>query len=202
MLKLIQNFKKQSNLWMFGAFLFLLHGATKSLQPAGVIDHFKVGDVIYSMLPYQDFIRLHGTGWMMMDAQGVNASADLRKIFPSVLLNGTNLPDARGRFIRGMSYGGPGSRQDRMNTTDGDPDNQRIVGSFQTDDFKSHTHVLGLRTYNANTQDSGPNQVGVEAILPSGNRTGVGIYPTGGAETRPRNIALYIYVKVDEDGVY
>ncbi|WP_420555170.1 hypothetical protein [Neptuniibacter marinus] len=63
-------------------------------------------------------------------------------------------------------------------------DTGRVLGSFQTDELKSHNHSLGLRKSN-NSYDSGSgNGPMTGSSLNSGD--------TGGTETRPRNTALML----------
>lgn len=87
-----------------------------------------------------------------------------------------NLPDLRGEFIRGWD--------DSRGVDSG-----RALGSTQADAFKSHTHVDNTssvsggslnRAYANNANDS------------SGTQSTVA---TGGAETRPRNVALLACIK-------
>jgi microcystin-dependent protein len=87
-----------------------------------------------------------------------------------------NLPDLRGEFLRGWDNG-KGT------------DSGRTFGSFQADEFKSHTHA---ELYN--TPSSGQDQAGSgsgDNDVTSSRQTGA----TGGAETRPRNIALLPCIK-------
>ena len=87
-----------------------------------------------------------------------------------------NLPDLRGEFIRGWDNG-KGT------------DSGRTFGSFQADEFKSHTHQEYY-----NTQSSGQDQAGSgsgDNDYTSSRQTGA----TGGTETRPRNIALLPCIK-------
>jgi phage-related tail fiber protein len=88
--------------------------------------------------------------------------------------NGTttfNLPDARGTFDRGWDHGrglDPG----------------RTFGSYQVDEFKSHTHTLPQ-----GGNDSGSNVYGKSS---SGF---VATSATGGSETRPKNVAYLPIIK-------
>ena len=87
-----------------------------------------------------------------------------------------NLPDLRGEFLRGWDNG-KGT------------DSGRTFGSFQADEFKSHTH-----TELYNTQSTGQDQAGSgsgDNDFTSSRQTGA----TGGSETRPRNIALLPCIK-------
>lgn len=85
------------------------------------------------------------------------------------------LPDLRGEFIRGWVHNRSGITGESS---------IRTFGSWQVDDFKSHTH-FGASTYFVYTGGIGGN---------------IGIGPaysgaTGGDETRPRNIALLPCIK-------
>lgn len=87
-----------------------------------------------------------------------------------------NLPDLRGEFIRGWD--------DARGVDSG-----RSFGSAQADDVKSHSHT-GFMTGSAfatGTGASGPTNTQGTASYTTNN--------TGGAETRPRNIALLACIK-------
>lgn len=98
--------------------------------------------------------------------------------------NGTttfNLPDYRGRFLRGFDNSAgvdpdAGSRTDRGDSTTGD-----AVGTEQADEFESHTHGLA-EVLNAPTSGSGAKITGAG----SDDVTDA----TGGNETRPVNTAV------------
>ena len=96
-----------------------------------------------------------------------------------------NLPDLRGEFVRGW---------DDARGVDID----RVFGSAQDDEIESHSHAAYVQT-------SGDYQYDIRVLYPnngmagskgsSGFRSNV-IQNTGGAETRPRNIALLACIKV------
>lgn len=93
-----------------------------------------------------------------------------------------NVPDLRGLFVRGWDHGA-GNDPDAATRTGGD-----IVGSSQTDELKSHTHLSEVNptpTLGAGTQGQ---QVGGIATIAN-------ITATGGAETRPANIAMMYIIK-------
>jgi len=140
-----------------------------------------IGDVRYSILEPKVFMELN-EGWILMDGGASKESAD---IFPGSTLHlefqCETLPDARGVFIRGMNH---------HRSANGDPWGDRQVGSFQADTLVSHTHHIpnGVTDDNkGNTMRGGQfNRNASEGESRS----------FGGTETRPRNIALYVYIKV------
>ncbi|MGO0791103.1 tail fiber protein [Herbaspirillum seropedicae] len=89
-----------------------------------------------------------------------------------------HLPDLRGEFIRGVDEGRGA-------------DAGRVLGSWQVDQFKSHVH--------GTIQMIGDNAVdGVDSTTRySGDHHNESRYtdPTGGNETRPRNVALLACIK-------
>ena len=101
--------------------------------------------------------------------------------------DGTNgTPDLRGQFIRGLNDFGTGVRNDGKQ----DPEN-RSLGSYQSDEFKSHTHstVQMIGDNNVDGVDSTTTHSGDHHN--EARETGA----TGGNETRPKNIALIYCVK-------
>lgn len=85
------------------------------------------------------------------------------------------LPDLRGEFIRGWADGRA-------------VDTGRVFGSAQADDLKSHTHPLKV----ADGGDADPPTWSYSGLW-AGATSSTGA--TGGAETRPRNIALLACIK-------
>jgi len=77
----------------------------------------------------------------------------------------------------------------------GDPEENRVVGKRQEDDFKIHSHSL---TIHASQQGGEGNYIanddggGIQRDI-SGFQT----CSTGGKETRPKNAAIYYYIKID-----
>ncbi len=90
-----------------------------------------------------------------------------------------NLPDLRSEFIRGWDDGRG-------------IDRGRILGSYQGDELKNHSHTIKTTiltvTPGINNQPTYPKETGA-------NDTSGMINSTGGTETRPKNIALMAIIK-------
>lgn len=137
-----------------------------------------IGDVKYSILDPDSFNEHNGSGWVIMMGQDISGS-DL------ALATGINtLPDGRGVFIRSMNLG---------RTEGGDPEGDRPVGDSQQDDLKSHKHKISDYKSHVKVHDShiGP-----------WDGSSFGEYEeettsVGGKETRPKNIILYTYIKIN-----
>lgn len=87
------------------------------------------------------------------------------------------LPESRGEFLRGWDHGRG-------------VDAGRALGTWQADEFKSHTHPIA----NQNTYGSG----GSSGPLHNGAKVGEltqPTSPTGGTETRPRNLSVMWCIK-------
>jgi len=83
-----------------------------------------------------------------------------------------NVPELRGEFVRGWD--------DSRGV-----DSSRSIGSFQADEFKSHTHTFAGSVASGGSGSSNRD----------GSRATKTTDPTGGSETRPRNIAMLYCIK-------
>ena len=100
--------------------------------------------------------------------------------------------DLRGVFLRGLNRfdDAMGARHE----SEGDPNGSgRAVGSWQPDGLVAHRHPVraarGSGRKGISSRKSGPpGKPGIE----------VEAGPYGGAETRPRNVAVYFYVKINK----
>jgi microcystin-dependent protein len=134
-------------------------------------------------------------GWLVCDGTSY-VRTNYQKLFNAVgtahgAADGThfNVPDLRGMFVRGKD-GGAGNDPDaagrtapRTGAATGDN-----VGSLQTDELKSHSHTINAG-----------NVVGdlTAANIPYNTvyaQSGV-VQPTGGNETRPKNITMLYVIK-------
>jgi len=135
--------------------------------------------------------------WILAAGQGAVAG-----------VTGVTIPDLRGVFLRGveMSTNVSGSPTGYVMR---DPDGVRTVGSLQTDLAKAHDHNIanwGLigksqgavwSTYNDNAVSllqPGDGRVATSGRIPESFPQAMPSF--GGAETRPKNVAVYWYVKV------
>lgn len=104
-------------------------------------------------------------------------------------VNTFNLPDLRGRFLRGVDAGAgrdPGGRTE-MNPGGNAGDN---VGSIQDEAFKSHAHDQRTKVgaYAGNT--------GIFGASASNDQSGGPTGFVGGAETRPKNANVNFIIKI------
>lgn len=146
----------------------------------------QVGDVKQSILTEAQFQSIHGSAWTLMDGKSVVGSQ-----YETVTGNST-LPDARGQFLRGKNNG----RSDGQENPDGD----LTEGTFQVDEMQGHKHNLD--------QGGGGGAVGGWFVTNNNNLSdtatmgpmisdGVNGTPRNGLETRPKNITVNYFVKID-----
>lgn len=108
-----------------------------------------------------------------------------------------NVPDLRGLFLRnvndyGVSFDGVGKvKPDRAN-----PDST-AAGVFQQESFKSHEH--GLEWWPNGGQKKPNTYPGINNSYNPGVKQGStkGVKANGGNETRPKNMTVYYYIKIN-----
>ncbi|QNN77218.1 hypothetical protein IAE60_15010 [Pseudoxanthomonas mexicana] len=155
-------------------------------------DPLPVGMVVASPLPWGQFAQVSGDSASFDPRRNKWAPCDGRPVAGSALATGgaAETPDLRGVFVRGLNDFAAGNvppvAADRA-----DPDAGRRAGDFQADELKSHSHELGYHRWGLK---NGNGDVNLEASQP---RPSASTKPTGGAETRPKNVALYYYVKIN-----
>lgn len=169
--------------------------AGSSIVPAG------------SLLPYAGTSA--PSGYLLCDGRAVSRTtyANLFAVIGTAYGNGDgsttfNLPDLRGRFLRGVS-GTSGNDPDASSRTaisGGNTGNN--IGSYQSDDFKSHTH--NMQAANAT---AGSGVAAGSTLANAGSAYTVGGTPTltpmystvtstGGSETRPVNVYVNYIIKI------
>lgn len=138
-----------------------------------------VGCIIASYLCQEDMKKEYGDEWELADGKPVTTDTEFYRITGE-----KKKPDLRGMFLRGLNCG----RDDEWKDPEGDG---RGVGVPQTDILKVHNHLIGSLWDGSSTQfwkldgSKGPSQ---------GNNFMT--QHTGGVETRPKNTAVYWYIKV------
>jgi hypothetical protein len=162
-----------------------------------------VGDVKYSILNPEEFRMENGDCWVPMDGRALAPTDRLR-----MTTGMTNVPNAGGLFIRS---------QDNSNS-DNDParDHTSPIATIQTDNFKTHTHEMTSAGQHSHTY---PDNVSYTQRLndgigdtvwslevhntptsPSTSAAGEHVHTinsTGGAETRPKNLNLWTYIRIN-----
>jgi len=159
-----------------------MHPTTKQQVDAAIAAIFPVGAVLAfakSAVP---------SGWLECDGSEVSRTGATAGLFAAIgttygVGNGSttfNLPDLRGEFIRGWAHG-----------RTSDPDSGRAIGSYQAESVISHTHTIANAFGTGGTEPyNGGN--GADFNMNSSGFTGA----SGGAETRPRNIAMMYCIKI------
>lgn len=149
-----------------------------------------VGTIVASVVKPEQFGVFSGSPlWAVADGRDVPGTAYERAAGTS------RVPDLRGLFLRGMNTMVEGEPR----TDDyADPDGNRAAGTAQGDQLRSHQH--GLQTKISPFAQGGGNPNFNSAIFHEGGfNSGAlpGVLESGGVETRPKNIAVYYYVKIN-----
>ena len=145
----------------------------------------RIGDVKESILTEIQFQAVHDGTWVLMDGRDITGS-DL-----ATLTGSTTLPDARGQFLRGKNNG-------RLDGNE-DPDGERAIGHWQEDKMQGHEHRLtGSFTGVAAGGGSAWGTGGTTDTHPTLYSDGTNGTPRTGSETAPKNIAVNIFVKINE----
>ena len=165
-------------------------------------DKIPVGTIVSSILEPFEFMKAADSRWPIVPsnpkskwvpADGVMDISG-SKYFRITKKNHT--PDLRGMFIRGLN-----EFQLNQKRTDGkeDPDGTgRKSGDYQMDDLKSHNH--NFHWYVGSGARLPNNFPGIEknSYNPNTNQAAsAAVAYSGGQETRPRNIAVYYYIKIN-----
>lgn len=159
-----------------------LHAATKQYVDTQVSQVGIPGEVSYFAM------QSAPQGWLKANGAEVSRStyADLFAAIGTRFGAGNgsttfNLPDLRGEFIRGWDDGRG-------------VDSGRSFGSFQADEFERHNHPLvGNNRGNFSSQLFAPGLFRDDAERVANDNDSIGF--SGGAETRPRNVALLACIK-------
>lgn len=155
-----------------------------------------IGMVVSSMLTEDQFQRLNGSGWILMDGRSVAGSTYAN------ITGSNNIPDARGLVLRGKNNGrGDGSQN---------PDGDSALGLYQGDAYASHKHGITLSHEANGGKDasgwpavdlSGPivfhNEFQTSGDSSQTNGAGTPLHNSGGNETRMRNITVNHFIRIN-----
>ena len=139
-----------------------------------------VGDVKYSVLSPQDFENENGDCWIFMDGSAMSSS---NRLF--TYTGWTHIPDARGFFIRSLDTR-------TSSRVDVDRSGSEEPGHVQYHQIKAHRHGLAPQVVAA-FGNAIPGANGGDGAATLLSRTAF----EGGNETRPSNIILYTYIRID-----
>lgn len=174
------------------------HSATTAVSLTGCKG--AVGDVKYSILPLDQFRQENGDCWVLMNGAGLSSDTKLNAAYGVA-----ELPDARGLFLRAHDDRNS-NRQDPSRSADTPP------GTYVGDEIRSHNH--SMQAAGNHTHTGAFNEVSIDwrsgGDDSMGNGTGNDdnetsmngshthtINHTGGAETRPKSINLYVYIRIN-----
>ena len=193
-------------------------GPTGPTGPQGVAG--PTGPVASSDVPVGSIMPFAGSsapaGWLICDGSSVNRTtyATLFGVIGSAWGNGDgsttfNLPDLRGRFLRGVD-GGAGRDPDAAGRTASNPGGNtgNNVGTVQGDEVKPHNHTITDPGHNHTSVNSdivrntggygtglGTGGLGPNTITMNSNTTGISINNSTGTETRPKNASVNFIIK-------
>jgi hypothetical protein len=135
-----------------------------------------VGEIVASMLPVNKFLELYGKSeWALADGSKTPINSSYKLISET-------LPDLRGVFLRGKNYDKP--------TNLGNPEGDLELGTYREDLFKQHDH--GVTIFN----DKYPRSGGTTFDMWRNNRD-ARTTMEGGIETRPRNVTVNYFIKIN-----
>ena len=151
-----------------------------------------LGTILPSILPPRAFLA-HArpqNAWMLANGDrlpnqssplAVFMKANNQRFYDDSVVNNdiAHVPNLRGAFLRAVDAEPPSGR---------DPAGLRKIGHYQEDAFARHSHKLGQQS------QAIVHFQGDVFVRPGGDN-----YPTtelGGDETRPKNIAVYFYIRV------
>jgi Phage Tail Collar Domain len=150
--------------------------------------------------------HLDNYGWLVCDGETVSREdyPELFKVIGSSFGGGDgvtnfNLPDLRGRFLRGVDAGAGRDPDAKSRTASADGghtgDN---VGSYQEDKFKAHSHsFLPKLGWQAGPLKEENNRPRIDMSHPKGDWS-VGTDESGGLETCPKNIYVNWIIKAKD----
>lgn len=158
-------------------------------------------DAGFSVIPAGTIVPFGGdqvpAGWLLCDGKSYASVGNYANLFSAI---GTawgsggagsfNVPDLRGRFLRGVDAGaGRDLDMDKRIACNPGGFDKGKVGSVQNDEIKSHSHQNGIGW------GGGPNNGGLGRADGNSPANMWGTNLTGGSETRPKNAYVNYIIK-------
>lgn len=188
--------------------LYFLSSGYSQVDSSGCVG--AVGDAKWSVLRIEDFQQVNGNCWILMDGRNIASSKLGRMGF-------SNAPNGQGMFLRAIDMRTT-NREDvdrPKGVTAGDPQNGKVGPHVH-----SHEDVYFMtdeRRYEVSTEKPGSSKTKKSTVdepyLNTGkNDRGFANYDfdnryyiyferetknNDGSETRPKNIALYLYIRIN-----
>jgi hypothetical protein len=169
-----------------------------------------IGTIIASMLEFEKFQDVAGNTWKPADGRKVSAKSKYAK-----LTGNTTLPDLRGMFLRGLNQFDPltGPRLDKYKDPDGRgrkagkpqddatslPKNKKSPFKGMAASAGDHSHVY-FKALRVGGRSGSEDRAASEASTTgsAGDHTHTVLITAGGdSETRPVNIAVFYYIKIE-----
>ena len=167
--------------------------------------HNTLGVIVASTLPYKEFVNFNPnkpsdtfspnrSKWAPCDGRGI-ADSQYSKLTGKAFT-----PDLRGQFLRGaiVIYKN-GEPQNYFNGSDLWHERDSINGySYQKDSFKAHRHMSGSNTDQDWFGQGTPKGPETWATNWRADRPINLTSETGGSETRPKNMSVYYYIRINQ----
>lgn len=184
-----------------------------------------VGTVIHSVIPPAYFLS-QNKKWVLLDGRPLNTNSTLSQIMLGTSSSMDSIPDARGMFIRSANYeGGADLDSTRLigafqNESTKLPTNRLIgVGIAKSDSLSLFEYTVNVQTTPKGEKDNGSRGLNyahshhktgglnifryhgklTKDLIKSEHKHNVTVDSIfgGDSETRPKNISLYTYIKIN-----
>lgn len=148
-----------------------------------------VGMIVHSLLTEAQFQALNGIGWVLADGRSITGSKYAE------ITGATTIPDMRGQFLRGKNNGRSDGNQDSAG--------ERALGDYKADKMQGHRHnsVQGAQfilDLNAGDASGANGTTRTRGLIGDPSSDGTNGTPRTGSETQPKNIAVNIFIKINQ----
>jgi|GEM_PF-3191967 len=158
-----------------------------------------VGTIIASYFSYEEITKADpefASFWQPADGRNVVRDSAYFKAKTDGSLNNVKLPDLRGTFLRGLNIFENNPLAAAQNAAQLDPENRK-VGQFQADENRAHGHSASISAGETNVRGTGMGHQANKGEEIQWRSLSVSIGNSGGPESRPKNYAVYYYIRVN-----